>query len=329
MKMTAEQLMTFVRSSIEFHQDDAKLAAYLKRVTLTDRLDAGEIGEMKALGAGTKTLEALAELREASAQLPSAAPAPAAPSDTLPAAPDASEQNKVLAAATTYALGYSQQLPDFICRQVTRRYRDPNGMGFHLLDVIAEKLSYFGHKEQYTVVTVNGQPRSVTHENLGGSISGGEFGSMMSGIFKPESKAHFEWERWATLRGLRMHVFSYRVQQPNSEYKIAVPREHLEIVTAYHGLVYVDAGSHSIHRVTLVADGIPASFPVQEVSEELDYGDQTIDGRRFLLPYGVEVRSRLRRTTTKNLLEFRQYNKFGADATILFDGAEQPPGNKP
>ncbi|MGH9664007.1 MAG: hypothetical protein ACRD9L_06265, partial [Bryobacteraceae bacterium] len=126
-------------------------------------------------------------------------------------------------------------------------------------------------------------------------------------------------ERWGTLRKRRNHVFSYRVEQEYSEYHILVRDSHEEIVVGYHGLIYVDNENHMINRITMIADGIPAGFPVQDVSEDLDYEYQNIGDRTFLLPYVAEMHSRQGRYQIKNHIEFRNYRKFGVEANITFD----------
>ena len=101
---------------------------------------------------------------------------------------------------------HSKGLPNFICLQVTRRYGDNSGLeNYHLIDTIAERLSYFEEKEDYKLVSINGVPdtRSVRHEQLGGATSSGEFGSILKEIFDAETHTEFSWERWATLRGKR------------------------------------------------------------------------------------------------------------------------------
>jgi len=320
MRMTVAQLKSFVQSEIELKEPDSKLGAYLKKVKLSDRLDDRIIQQMQSMGAGPKTLAALRELRDLSAKLPAAeVAAPESASEALPP-PSTAEQKQVLAEATNYALNFTSQLPDFICTQVTRRYIDPTGTGFRLVDTIVEKLTYFDHKEDYKVVLVNDKPRDIQHQDLRGSaISSGEFGSMMREIFEPETQTRFEWEKWTTLRGRFSQIFSYRVQQPLSKYRIEVPDRHLDTIVGYHGVVYVDNQTHMIVRITLVADDIPASFPMQRLSEDLNYSYQTIGGRQFLLPFVAEVHSQQARTLIKNQVEFHSYRKFGVEANINFE----------
>ncbi|MEO7143401.1 MAG: hypothetical protein ABI165_07840 [Bryobacteraceae bacterium] len=319
MRMTVEQLVSFVRSAVELKQPDVKLAAYLKKVKLADRLDDRRIEELQGMGAGPKTVAELRALRDASATLTAAAGASSQPAYQPRPAPAEADRKALLAETTGYALNYSNQLPDFFCTQVTRRFDDPTGTGFRPLDTIVEKLTYFDHREDYKVVLVNNQPKDVSHENLGGATSAGEFGSMMREIFEPQTQTHFEWEKWTTLRGRLMQVFSYRVEQPRSRFRIVVPDAHLEMIAGYHGLVYVDNENHMIARITKIADDVPASFPVQDLSEDLNYDYQSISGRRFLLPLVAEIRSREGKLLVKNNVEFHMYRKFGTDTSITFD----------
>jgi hypothetical protein len=71
-------------------------------------------------------------------------------------------------------------------------------------------------------------------------------------------------------------------------------------------------------RVTLEAEDIPPSFPVQQASSMLDYDFTEISGQQHLLPLRAVVRMRQGKLLTKNEVEFRLYRKFTADATITF-----------
>ena len=67
------------------------------------------------------------------------------------------------------------------------------------------------------------------------------------------------------------------------------------------------------------ADDIPADFPIRSASETLDYDSIAISGVKFILPLKVEMQMRDGRSAMKNQAEFRLYNKFGADTSIIFD----------
>ncbi|HZT32700.1 MAG TPA: hypothetical protein VFA33_22620 [Bryobacteraceae bacterium] len=318
MKITVEQLRAFIQSAVQLKQDDRKVADYLRKMKLTNQLDDRTIEDLQGLGAGPKTVAALHELAEAAASLPKAPPPPPKPVYVPPPPPDAMEQKRVLEAARDYAINYTTRLPDFICTQVTRRFVDPTGhSGWYPADTITERLSYYEHKENYKVILVNSKPMDVDHEKLGGAISSGEWASMMREIFDPSTETTFDWERWATLRGRRTHVFSYTVSQARSKYQIYVPDRH--IIVGYHGLIYVDKENESVEKITLQAVDIPADFPVQDVHLTLDYDKTDISGHSFTLPLKFVLNSREGKYLIKNEVEFRMYRKFSTEATITFE----------
>ena len=336
-RMTVDELFRFIKSSIDLHEDDRKVADYVKKIELSNQLAARTVEELQGLGAGRLTVAALRALVTESASLPPA-PAPAAKPVVTAApmpAPSEAEQNRILEEIREAALSYSNGLPDFVCLQVTKRYVDPSASdSFRLTDTIAERLSYFEHKEAYKVISVNGVPvTNRKHEQLGGATSSGEFGSMLLEIFSPESQTEFHWERWGKLRGRIMHVYSFRVEQPNSKYQITAEDIKRTIVAGYHGLIYADRDTNAVMRITMDADNIPADFPIRSAGETLDYDTVAISGQKFILPIKVDMRMRDGRVLVKNEAEFRLYNKFGADTSIQFgdaaDDAKDPPKDKP
>ncbi|MEZ5351177.1 MAG: hypothetical protein R2762_00945 [Bryobacteraceae bacterium] len=325
MSLSVQQLVSFVKSSLQMRHEDRKLAAYLKKVTLRERLEPRVIEELQGLGAGPRTVEALEALSEASRSQPKAvAPAPR-PARPVLAPPSREEQQRVLEQVREYALNYTKRLPDFICTQVTRRFIDPSGLEFwQRQDVITTKLSFFDQKEDYKVVLVNSQPVDVDYQRLGGAISAGEFGTMLKEIFEPESDASFQWSRWATLRGRRNHVYDYRVTQSKSKWRISYERS-LEIIAGYHGQVFVDAQNHTVTRIRLEAEAIPPTFPVQEASVEMDYDTVPINDQSYMVPLKHTMRMRQGKLLVKNEVEFRMYRKFGAEAVITFDTPDPLP----
>lgn len=327
-RMTVDQLRSFLKSSVDLHQPDKQVAAFLKKSKLTQRFDAALFEEYSGMpGVGPLTVEALRELLAATKDLP---PAPARVVAARPAVvaippPSAAEQKEILERAREYALGYSKRLPDFICLQVTRRYVDPSGLEFwRNADTITTRLSYFEQKEDYKVITINGRMVEVPYQKLDGATSSGEFGTMMRELFEPQTAARFEWQRWATLRGKRNHVYSYFVAQPNSKWTVSYQRTDVT-TPGYRGLVFIDRDSLEVTRITLEAD-LPPSFPIQMATTMLDYDSTDISGAKFMLPLRAEVRMRSGKDLVKNEVEFRLYRKFGADTSIKFDVPPEPLG---
>ena len=326
MRMTVAQLKSFISSSKQLNHDDKKVADFLKKVKLSEKLDAGTFEELQATGMGTKTVEMLRELRDASKDLPVPAKLGVKPPPPTLPAPSKAEQDSAIAQAREFALNYTKQLPNFLCVQVTRRYYDPAGLEFwHQADTITAKLSFNDQKEKYELMSVNNRvPKSTSMDGIGGSQSSGEFGSMLQMTFDDKSAARFTWDRWATLRGRRMHVFSYFIAQPNSSYQLIYEKSE-SYRPALRGFVFVDRDTQMVMRLTLEAVDVPASFPIQQTQLVMDYDFGKISEQEFLLPLRAEIKSRTGKLLTKNEIEFRMYRKFSTDVNIKFDIPEQLP----
>ena len=244
---------------------------------------------------------------------------------SLAQAPDPAEQKKILADASDYAFNHERSLPNFLCIQTTRRFQDYQDRNeWRPLDIIVERLAYFEHHEDYKVIEINGVPSSISHEKLGGASSSGEFGSVMAGIFAPETETDFTWQNWFTLRGRKMHVYAYHVSADKSEYHVMVPEQSKDLVAGYHGLIFIDDRKHFVHRITLHADGIPPTYPIQDVSLMLDYDYTRIGDADYLLPLAFELRSRQGRILIKNDVDYDEYRKFTADSSVSFGTPDSP-----
>lgn len=333
-RMTAAQVISFIKSSIQLKHDDRRVAEYLhKSVTLTDKLDDRTVEELQGLGAGPRTVAALRELTAASSSLPATPPPPPpAPKPVMPP-PDSIEQKRILAEIIENARNYSKNLPNYMCVQVTRRHYDPTGSeNWRLYDTVQEQLSYVDHKETYKVAMRNGQAvANIDHNQLGGSVLSGDFGSIYTEIFAAETATEFEWDHWATLRGRRMYVFAYHVPQSRSHFTIA--DETRRVITAgYHGLLYADRDTNMVMRYKMECEDIPADFPVKNVRLDVNYDFVKIAGQEFVLPLKTELKSLAQTSRGKymswNEAEFHLYRRFSSESNIIFDTPDPIPEEK-
>jgi len=319
--LTVDQLLSFIRSSIQLKQPDRQVAAYVAKLKLSEKLDARTVELLQGEGAGPKTVAALNELAAASASLPTAQiqpKTPKPPPPTIPPPPP-EEQQAVISEIREYAMHYSESLPDFICTEVMRRYIDrKNQDDFHPIDTLMAHLTYFDQKEDYHLTMVNNHYVDTSYQSVGGAMSMGDFGSMLRLTLSRKADALIEFERWGTLRGRLCYVFAYRISSGNSDYSILWEKSD-RIIVGYRGLIYVDKETHVISRIVLEAVDIPASFPVREAREILDYDYVKISDREFMLPLKAQVFMSDGKTRTRNDKEFRLYQKYSADAKITFD----------
>jgi len=320
--LTVQKLVEFIHSAAVHKNADKDIADYLGKVKLTERLDDRTIGELQATGGvGPRTLHALWALRDRSKDLPEAKAPAAAPAKPVTPPPSSEEQGRILDAVRTYAMEYSNTLPDFICTEVVKRSSAPHAAPggepeWRSGDTLTIKLSYFEQHEQYKLLMIDDSVTTRSYESVGGSKSFGDFGSLMRGIFEPRTEARFDWDQWSQVNGHDTMVFSYRVEQANSHYTIKY-EDAREIVPAYSGRVWVDKDSRVL-RVTVKAENIPADFPVKSALTTLTYDDADIAGHIFLLPMESVVTMSSIKGISRNAATFHNYHKYSADTTVTF-----------
>lgn len=264
--------------------------------------------------------------------------------------PGDAEVQAMLSSMREAALAFDSRLPDFICSQVTRREMgvtggratvlrarttrtgnpDSNGSaatGWRELDTFEQELTYFGHKESYKLLTVNGMQAIPDRAPPPGAGSSGEFGTTLRGIFDPASHAAFKWKSLETLRGEPVYVFSFDIAKENSTAQIVAGTR--SVVVAYHGLIFADRDSKTILRVTTEAE-TPRNFPLQQVTHVLDYGQVVLGGKQYLVPLHGEMQMSARKDYVekgrpggtspllpfRNTIDFRAYRKYSADAVL-------------
>jgi hypothetical protein len=234
----------------------------------------------------------------------------------------------ILDAARAYALDYSQSLPDFFCDELVRRYREGMDPGaWTLTDTLTVRLSYYGHREDYKLLLVNAKPAANrTYESLTGSISEGEFGSLLRQVFEPDPSTEIRFARWDAIGPQRVAVFAYRMTAARARYAVnfVLNDQRYSAIAGRRGLVFVDPDSGAALRITSEADDLPAAFPVQKLSSTLDYAAIDIAGRTFLLPRAAEVEMHAGTYLTRNAIEFQSYHKYDAATALSFD----PPAPK-
>ncbi|MDP9052916.1 MAG: hypothetical protein M3N93_01225 [Acidobacteriota bacterium] len=336
-QLTVDKLVEFITSSIGQKQPDKDVAGILTTMKLSEKLSPRVVEDLQGKGAGPRTVAALTRLAETSATLPAPAPKATVQKPKLPPAPPYEEQQTILREAREYALNYSKMLPDFVCLQVTHRYIDrhykPGTEGsWAVSDMLAEKLSYFDQHEKYEPISQNGNSLYGKTEPIGGALSRGDFGTMLREIFAPESDAEFHWERWGNIDSHWMNVYTYLIDQIHSHETLDFDHSQ-QSTPGYHGEVFVEKGPNVIWRITVEPEP-PASFPMQNIHEQLDYRYTDISGQKFLLPQRGEIVMRSQGVGSKNEIDFRTYRKYSADTSITFDDGDdktapgQPEGDK-
>jgi hypothetical protein len=314
-KMTVDQLKQALVSLQQAGKSDDEFATRLKEVELTEELTAREKNDLMQYLPGTVSIEQLSILEGRSAFLPPA------PNPADPPAPDAAAQEAILDKAMGYAANTLAQLPSFSATKTTARYQD---------DVVNTSTS--------AGLTVNG-PNSFAH--LADSQS--DAVEMDKGAEKPPAKAkaswgqngqisppglpiplkdlvheaseggNLKWQRWETIDGKRIAVFSFAVDKKKSHYDVTyccfpktdtatgvanaggafnpVPGEIQSVTTwrpfkktvGYHGELSIDPDSGAILRFVAAAELKPSDYVHQE-QVRVDYSAIVVDGKEYVLP---------------------------------------------
>lgn len=181
-----------------------------------------------------------------------------------------------------------------------------------------DELTYFERKEKYRLISINGKPSKLRHENLrGGFRSEGVFGSMFSRVFRPESKAEFEWARTEPLDGRTANVLRFRVLKENSQWKSTSNGN--VYVRGFEGWIWADASNDAVLRLEATAIS-EAGDPewLQSTHVDLRYGVVSVGGANQLLPIRAESRISLAKKNRRNVSEFSDFRQYKSQTTINF-----------
>lgn len=231
----------------------------------------------------------------------------------------AADAKLILDDARKTALSYSESLPNFLCLQVTNRSYDTTGYGrWRLRDSFVEVLRYRDKQESRTMLEVNGKSTTTDDRSgLKGSISTGEFGGVLRAIFSDSAKANFQWKETDALNSGTVQVFDYTVDKANSMFTV-VGSNNEQIYAGFHGQVFIDSTTHSVRRLTLIADNLPKNFPTHATRIDVDYDYVAINDHDYLVPVSAEMRlTQGKHEAVLNTMEFRGYRRYGSNMKIL------------
>jgi hypothetical protein len=237
----------------------------------------------------------------------------------LAAASARAPEADALEAIRDYAIHYARNLPNYTCtesiRRVTTIRNDDPVPRPPVTDTFEEQLSVIDHKEVRKVTKANGNRVKNADPSEFGTNSRGEFGHMLEVLFAPETKADFKFERIATEKGRKLYVFSFAVPQGTG---YGLDDHNRTIRTAYKGSFFADFETKAVMRVEMKCVDIPRSIYI-DVEMILDFKPIVVGGREFTLPWKQWMLVRTTDGATETDAEYRNYRRFGSDATITFD----------
>lgn len=253
--------------------------------------------------------------------------------------PTTTESLALIENARKKTLEAVEEMPDFVVKQQIQRsaaYAGTNN--FRNLDRLVVAVSYKSSgEESYRVLSVNGLLQNApearqSYESVGGTSSTGEFVTMLATIFKPESKTLFEVVQTDVLRTYKTLVFEFTVEKDLAKQVITSVGSGSSAdstITGMKGRLWIDRDSGRVVRVESEATEIPQTFPVRSAKRNIDYEWVKISDELYLLPSLSDVRLTMRERSnifeTRNLIRFKDYQKYGSEVRILDDDNKPEP----
>ena len=228
----------------------------------------------------------------------------------------------VIDKAREEAFSFSETLPNYVVKQFTTRYATGAARGgqtsWRALDSVTADVVSEGGKESYKNILVDGKPPREAVEKSG-SWSTGEYASVLLDILQPATDADFHNKRSTTIVNRVAFRYDFSVEQPNSHWHVYTGGE--SYLPEYTGAIWIDKENFRVLRIELSARNMPRGFPLDTVESAVDYDYVMIGGNKFLLPVHSEALSCERGTSlcSRNVIDFRNYKKFGADTSITFE----------
>jgi hypothetical protein len=227
------------------------------------------------------------------------------------------EQGRLWAEAARNALGYSTHLPNFRCTQETHRFSAPVKTPDQLkqLDSFKDELMYEDGKETYRRVEMDGNTDGAS-EKMKRVRSRGEFGSLLRGLFDPESQATYKWAGRAMALGVLCQVFDVQVAKGKSNFSLK-HNDYL-LPVGYQGQVFIEEETGLVRRLTIQGTEVPPDFALQSPAFSLEYGMVRIGNEDHLLPLRSVLQVQHLKLYVRNETTFRDYRRFEASTEIKF-----------
>jgi hypothetical protein len=227
----------------------------------------------------------------------------------------------LLEQARVHAGEFLDELPNFIATQfITRSARGPGDKDWQAQDKLEVELTYNPKTgEKFKLVRVNDRPAQSSYDDLQGTTSTGQFGSMLGALFAAQSQAEFKEVRRETFRSRPTVVYDFRVKKAFSSNQITDKPSGRTINAAYSGTVWIEIDSARVLRLEQSAEDIQRGFPVTMAESAVEYDWAKIGNQRYLLPIYAEVilGNDAERTYSRNVIELRNYHMFETELKIL------------
>jgi hypothetical protein len=249
--------------------------------------------------------------------------------------PSEKEAAEIIQKTRANTLAAVEEMPDFTVKQLINRgtaYAGTNN--WKSIDNLTVAVNYSTTKgEQYQVLAINGTRVNAeagsNYSGLDGTTSSGEFVEDLKKIFKAESKTEFKLADTDVLRNRQAIIYEYKITLENNKGGITLKDSNYTSVAAgQQGKIWIDRNLFRVLRIEYHLTDIPSSFPVKTVRRLTDYNFVEIAGEKYLLPILSDFRGTVKGIDilfeNRNLIRFKDYQKYGSEVKILDDDQEVP-----
>ncbi|HEV2448453.1 MAG TPA: hypothetical protein VGS58_21115, partial [Candidatus Sulfopaludibacter sp.] len=232
-RLTVAQLAETLSTAIADHRSDEQIARQVSNLQLTERLTAPTLDRFAAkLPLQPRTALALELLADQSAF-----ENPPAEENVGAAPPGADDQDKMLAAARSYAVQTWGRLPNFFVARTTTRFSDgaqvlhagesPVRVGLHPVNTSTRQITFREGKEVLDPAPVvnpasnssSASPPAKPSDELG-LRSWGEFGPALTVVLADLSSHRITFSHWEQTSGGLAAVYQYDVPREASHYLV-------------------------------------------------------------------------------------------------------------
>ena len=214
-----------------------------------------------------------------------------------------------------YAMTLPEKMPNFVCREETRRFEGRNSVP---QDLITASVRYEDGDESYSDLKLNGKPVAEGAAGGAGLWSSGQFEGGLRAVFHSGNHPEFDYFGEDEANAGKAWVFTFEIDQQNEPLWQLRGKDEV-VAPAYGGEIWVDEKTGEVVRFRSTAKDLPPTFPIQSAEVQTDYGLVTFgDGTGFVLPVDSSVATRYEgMQPTKNVMRFSSCRKFGAKSRIL------------
>lgn len=312
---------------------DADLAQKFQNLALTDRLNGTRLADLANRLPGDKSrLELMVIADKSIFLLP--------PADETPAeaSPNAASARDMLLKLVDYVNRTVRQLPNLMATRFSNGFEDQpreewSGQygvetrfyqPLHWVGSLKTEVTYRDRKE----IEEKGVNVEKRGNGVGGLVTSGEFGPILSMVLADAVKGKITWMRWEKDGVGTLAVFHYQVPEEKSHYYVrfccipaglATTGSEIQMWNeraAYHGDIVFSPADGSIRLLTLEADLAPGAL-VSRAGIAIEYTATDIGGRSYICP--ARSVSILQSHSLKNRAAISHPNYDGPVKTFLND----------